>query len=382
MTDKKTAVFCSEGKDVRAYTDQLRVQQDIIKNSAGEWELLSHQAVVQAAMDDKSFSSAVSRYLQIPNGLDGKEHSVYRALIDSYLNEQALTPYIPVFEKVAKQLVQELKTQPRLDAVNELGALFSVRAQCQWLGWPESVEPRLLQWMRDNHAATRSKDPQLMSKVAKQFDGIIREMVQPRRRLAAKSSDDVTSQLCHERVNGRLLTDGELVSILRNWTGGDLGSIALCVGVLLHKLATQPELLETLDYYTDEELEAFIEEVLRIDDPFVSNRRITTCPVHIAGQEIPAGEKIRLNWTSANRDEAVFYDNQFDCHENQENNLVFGIGKHACPGRLLSLWELRILLRALLAELESISLDPEQPVQREVYPLGGYHCIPIILTFK
>lgn len=30
------------------------------------------------------------------------------------------------------------------------------------------------------------------------------------------------------------------MSVPRNWTGGDLGSIALCVGVLVHHLASRP----------------------------------------------------------------------------------------------------------------------------------------------
>lgn len=125
-------------------------------------------------------------------------------------------------------------------------------------------------------------------------------------------------------MNGELLTDQKIVSILRNWTGGDLGSIALCVGVLM-----------------------------RIDNPFVSNRRLTKCPVHISGQDIPAGAKIQLNWTSENRDQAVFDNNQFDSIKNADKNLVYGIGKHACPGQL-----------------------PE----REVAPVGGYHRVPVILS--
>ena len=33
----------------------------------------------------------------------------------------------------------------------------------------------------------------------------------------------------------------EIVSILRNWTAGDLGSIATSIGVIVHFLATHPE---------------------------------------------------------------------------------------------------------------------------------------------
>src|SRR5690554_261829 len=119
------------GRDLRAFTDELRSQHAVVKNSLGEWVLLRHQDVVAAAKDDTRFSSAVSRFLQIPNGLDGEEHSRYRALIDTFLTPTALQPFVPKFKKIAAELIQELKQQQGpIDAVHDLGAVFAVRAQC------------------------------------------------------------------------------------------------------------------------------------------------------------------------------------------------------------------------------------------------------------
>jgi len=74
------------------------------------------------------------------------------------------------------------------------------------------------------------------------------------------------------------LTEIEIVSILRNWTGGDLSSIALCVGVIIAYLTEHSTLVEQISNASDAEVEAIIDEILRIDNPFVSNRRVTTCP--------------------------------------------------------------------------------------------------------
>jgi hypothetical protein len=193
-------------------------------------------------------------------------------------------------------------------------------------------------------------------------------------------NNSVTTQLCNDNSLGRRLTEEELISILRNWTGGDLGSIALCVGVIVHQIALKPYLIEQLKMASDSEVEAFIDEALRIDDPFVSNRRVTVCPVHIAGITIPSGATVKLNWTSANRDESVFEKNKFSPEKNRKNNLVYGIGKHVCPGRLLATWELRIMLQALLSSVQTIKLATNQKVEREVAPLGGYHRVPIVLS--
>jgi hypothetical protein len=216
--------------------------------------------------------------------------------------------------------------------------------------------------------------------VAEQFDEIIRSVVSPRRAANGTAADDVTTRLCRERLDGSLLTEEELVSILRNWTGGDLGSLALCTGVIVAHVARESGLAKRLRTASDGEVEAVIDEMLRLDDPFVSNRRITTCPVRIGDQVIPGGARVRLNWTSANRDEAIFGDNRFDPEGNSSANLVYGIGKHACPGRLLATWELRILLQALLTSVQTIELASGQPLERELPPLGGFHRVPVVFS--
>ena len=380
MTDQLLDDLSAAGNDVRACTDELRSRHEVVRNTDGEWILLRHADVLAAALDHKRFSSRVSRYLQIPNGLDGEEHDRYREIIERYLSREALAPFVPVFERVASRLVADLPRHTVLDAVGDIGAVYAVRAQCAWLGWPSELESRLLQWIQYNRSATRSADPARRHEVAEQFDEIVRSLILPRRSTDGQGPDDLTSRLCCERIDGRPLTEAELVSILRNWTGGDLGSIALCVGVLLAHVARHPELFLRLRQAPDDQVEAVIDEILRLDDPFVSNRRVTTCPVRISGQDIPKGAIVKLNWTSANRDENIFGSNRFDPEAHAAANLVYGAGKHVCPGRLLASWELRILLQALVATIQTVELVGGQQPERETAPAGGYRRVPVVFT--
>ena len=120
--------------------------------------------------------------------------------------------------------------------------------------------------------------------------------------------------------------------------------------------------------------------MLRIDDPFVSNRRVTTAAVDVGGVRLPAGAPVKLHWTSANRDEGVFGDpDAFDPAGHAGDNLVYGVGRHACPGRVLATLELRIAVRTLLAGTTSITLDPDRPAEREVAPVGGWARVPVLL---
>src|SRR5699024_8093562 len=143
--------------------------------------------------------------------------------------------------------------------------------------WPATMEADLVQWMADNHAATRLGDRSRTAAVAERFDAMIHALLEVRREGPAT---DVTGELMREQVSGRTLVDAEVVSILRNFTAGDLGSLATSAGVIVHYLARHPEiqrwLREQMPAATQAEVEDALNEILRIDDPFVSNRRRVT----------------------------------------------------------------------------------------------------------
>jgi len=365
-----------QGSDPRAVTDQKRLQGPV-QRIDGTWTVLGHSEARAVASNPHVFSSAVSRFLQLPNGLDGAEHWEFRSLIDRYLTRAVVAELEPTLRSIADEVVAETGGVDKQDAL-ELGITFAVRAMTAWLGWPRELEPRLVEWVHRNAEASRSGDDSRLAAVAADFDAIIRQVVEPR--LTDASITDVTASLVRDESLGRPLEFEEIVSILRNWTGGDLSSMALCIGVVVQALAHNRAIQDRIrSGVSDRELEAIIDEFLRIDSPFVSNRRVTTCPVTLGGQRIGAGEQININWTSANRDERVFGDpDAFNPH-NLAANLVWGTGPHECPGRDLSMAELRSFVRALV---DAHLVTPDGEPERATYPLGGYISVPVRLTAR
>jgi cytochrome P450 len=383
MADRLAEDVSFAGEDPRACTDRLRPDHPVVRGDHGDYVLLRHADVRAAALDDVTFSSAVSAHLQIPNGLDGDAHRDVRAALDPFLSEQALAPLVPELGEVARALVEALPAGVApVDAVTEIGTVFAVRAQSAWLGWPATLEEPLVAWVSANHEASRRGERTELAGVAARFDALITPLLAARRdEFAAVVGDDVTARLMRTQVRGRPFSDEEIVSVLRNWTGGDLGSIALCVGVLVRGLVTDDALQRRLRAgVSDEEWDAVIDELLRRDDPFVSNRRVATCPVTVGGVDIPEGARVTLHWTSANRDEEAFDDpDGFHPASYGPANLVYGVGRHACPGRALATIELRVALRALVAGTTWIAAADEPPV-REVYPVGGWARVPVVLA--
>lgn len=367
-------IYDEAGREPREATDEFRAHGPVLRAATGEWIILGHAEAVQVATDPERFSSKVSRFLQLPNGLDGEEHRQFRTLIERYMSHERMEVLRPAIGEIARQMVAGLPRGTTVNAVRDIGARFAVQGMTSWLGWPRELEAELLAWVRSNYEATRSGDLERTRAVAEHFDEIIMSVITPRRE--DPTIDDVTAELVRDTSLGRPLTDPELVSILRNWTGGDLGSMALCVGVITHGLIQRPELQDRIRHGSDREVDAILNELMRIDNPFVSNRRVTTCPVSIGGREIPEGARVRINWTSANRDEKVFGDH-FDADAHAADNLVFGRGPHYCPGEELTIITLRALFRELLLAISSLELDGEP--ERGVAPVGGFVYLPVRL---
>jgi cytochrome P450 len=364
--------------DQRGTHDRMRAACPVARSPRGV-TIFRHADVLAAACDPLVFSSAASAFRQIPNSLDGTEHAAYRAAIDPFFAPERMSALEPRIRACARALVAALPRRTALDAVADIGYPFAVRAQTDWLGW-HGVEVELLAWLAESHEATRSTDRSRTAAAAVAFDRIVAAQVRRRRSLGAAAPRDPTTELLELRVGGRLLEDAEIVSILRNWTAGDLGSIASALGVVVHFLAARPDIQAALRA-SPGELAGAIDEMLRIDDPFLVNRRITTTATQVGGFALAAGTRVYLNWASANRDERVFGDpDAYRPHEHAADNLVYGAGVHVCPGRPLATLELVIATETLLSGTRRVEFAPGDAPERETYPAGGWRRVPVLLA--
>ena len=364
--------------DQRRTYDHMRAACPVARSPRGV-TLFRHADVVAAAADPATFSSAASGRRQVPNSLDPPEHAAFRAVIDPFFAPGRMRALEPHVRACAREIVAALPRGAVVDAVTGFGYPFAVRAQAEWLGW-QGAEARLLAWMGENHEATRSADRARTAAVAAAFDEIVIAQVRRRRDAGRAAPQDPTTELLHVRVDGGLLSDADMVSILRNWTAGDLGSMAAALGVVVHFLATHEDVQAALRA-DSRDLARAIDEMLRIDDPFLVNRRVVTTATPVAGFALEAGTRVYLNWTSANRDEAVFGDpDAYRPEEHAAHNLVYGTGIHVCPGRPLATLELVAAVQTLLALTSRVELAPDAVLERETYPVGGWRRLPIRLS--
>ncbi len=362
-------------EDQLSVYDEMRGRCPVAHSDYLGWSVFSHSDVVEVVTDHETFSNEVSAHLSVPNGMDPPEHTKFREIVDRYYTADLMERFEPDCRRITRTLVGALSG--RVQFMDEVARPFALQMQSAFLGWPQELHEPLAEWTVKNHRATLRRDREAMAEIALEFDGYIRQMLDARR--DSDPGSDLTARLLPEQVDGRPLTDTEIVSILRNWTVGELSTIAASTGIMAHYLAEHPELQDRLRA-RPQDLPAAIDEMLRIHPPLIANRRVATRDVELGGRQIPAGDRLTVIWASANRDEQVFGDpDEFRLDRDPADNLLYGAGIHVCPGAPLARLEMRVFLEELLAATTAIELVPGEAPVRAAYPASGFTTLPLLL---
>ncbi len=173
----------------------------------------------------------------------------------------------------------------------------------------------------------------------------------------ARATSAITGQLL-EGVRAGEFGDAEAASMCMQLLIAGSDSTSSLIGSAARLLAERPELAEQLRKSPDL-LPPFIEEVLRLEPPFLGHFRVTTRPTELGGAPLPAGAAVMLLWGSANRDPRAFEspDSLLLNRPNGKNHLGFGHGIHLCVGAQLARRQARLALGALLMRTKEISLS-------------------------
>jgi cytochrome P450 len=112
-----------------------------------------------------------------------------------------------------------------------------------------------------------------------------------------------------------------------------------------------------------EVIAAAVEELLRLDGPFISIGRTATADADVGGCPVHEGEKVIIYWAAADRDPAEFPDpDTFDLDRPSNRHLAFGAGPHRCAGSNLARMNLKVALEELVPRLHDLALAPDADI--------------------
>ncbi len=332
--------------------EHLRQQCPVARSDryGGFWVVSRYADIVTALMDPVTFSSAQGVHLprqegqqkSIPIDYDPPAHTRYRKIFNDALNLRLIRSQEPFIRSVIVQLLTPLVAKGGGELVSELTIQLPIQVISGMLGLKEHTTSRIRTiteqlWM--TFGKERNPAP------LRELLVLLMDEVNERR---AHPQNDLITQFVSLTIEGRLLTDEELLSILTGFVVAGHETTMNATGNLLLYLAERPEEQARLRQETDR-IPSLIEESLRYDNPTHLFARTVTSDTTLSGTQMKQGDKVVLLYASGNRDPDQFEQpDQFESQRNPKHHLAFGRGIHLCPGATLARTELRILLEELL----------------------------------
>ncbi len=330
------------------------------ENYGGFWVVTEYEDVLRVAQDWETFSSAHGLTVppspiavrNIPVEVDPPLHRVYKRLINSYFTPSAVAPWEPATRALVTRLIDDFVELGRCEFMDSFARPFPAQAFFELAldAPPESVE-------NVAYLASKSSIPN-DPEAAECWLGLsnwIAEFLQTRRRQPARG--DVVDGVLNAEIEGRPITQVEVVGTVQLLIRGGLETTASALGMMMERFCRHPE-IPALLRRRPELLPNAVEELLRLDAPFIAITRTATRDTELRGHRIKEGDKVIIYWASANRDDAEFAcPDQFDLERTSNRHVAFGAGPHRCAGSNLARMNLRVALDELLGRLDALELQ-------------------------
>jgi cytochrome P450 len=323
---------------------------------------------------------------------DPPDHTVHKKLINRFFTPRRVTALESRIRETTDEIIDAFIDRGEVEFVTEFAHILPRLVVGELIGVPAADNARFKEFFggRLEQMALASVDPSAGFAIRTGGDnaGITEDQflrdyfvdaITDRR---ARPCGDIMSELaCATLPDGDLLPIESLVSMiaLLYAAGGDANTPELMTNSML-VLLRRPDVMESLR--RDESgIDAFIEEVLRFDNPVIGDFRIATRDTSVGGVAIPKGAKLMVLFSSANHDASAFTDpEQFDmCRAGRTTHLSFGHGAHFCPGASLARLEGRVAVQQLLRRLGNIRVAADLPVP---YVPSVIQRIPIRLQLR
>lgn len=352
----------------------------------GFWSLTRYDDIARAALDTETFSSATLATIpplggprRIPLESDPPEHTSIRRILQPYFNPAAVQVLEPGIRRHVTELLAPLLQVGGGDAVSALTHPLPIRVLCELLHVPLAAFPEIERWSRAVVGAAVREDQNALREANEGFAACVRGIVAERRSEPLDPAVDVISALFAATIEGRPLSEAEIVGITRLILSAGHSTTTDGLGNALLRLARDADLQDRLRATPDPGLvRSAVEEFLRLDAPIQSRGRTVTREVEIAGRHLRAGDRVSLVVGSANRDSAAFADpDSCEVQRRPNRHMAFGYGIHRCIGEHLARIEMRIALEEVLARTRSFRLNG--PAARRPWPQLGVSRLPLAI---
>ncbi|TQF75122.1 cytochrome P450 [Rhodococcus spelaei] len=362
--------YAGELGDPREAYAWMRANEPVFRDRTGMAGVASYAGAIDAERDARLFSNAggvrpeIGPLLHMID-MDDPDHLHRRKLVNAGFTRKRVEAKIADIERICDELIDAVIDAGECDFVRDLAAPLPMAVIGDMLGVRPQEREMFLEWSDDLVKAQGSNaSEEMLAKMMAAYvsfvDFTMRTIEQRRR----EPTEDLTSVLVHAEIDGRRLTDEDIVAeTLLILIGGDETTRHVLSGGM-EQLIRHPEQRDKL--VADRSLiPQALEEMLRWSSPVKNMCRTVTRDTEFHGAELCAGEKVMLLFEAANFDESVFENAQdFDVARNPNPHIAFGFGSHFCLGNQLARIEGKLMFERLLERIPNMELASGDPLPR------------------
>jgi cytochrome P450 len=378
---------------------QLRREDPVHEDPAGEGWLVTRYDDVAAVMGDPRFSAA--RLLSREGGggpasavrsalarqmlfLDPPDHTRLRKLFAKAFTPGRLETLRQPILKIVEHLfdLAAARNGGEIDFIRDFAVPLPVTVIATMLGVPGEDHPRLRGWssgfgrLISGRALTPQEAGEAESSILA-FIAYFRALIETRRRQPA---DDMLSDLVAVEEMGEHLSVEELIMNLILLLAAGHGTTTHLLGNGLLALLRHPDQWRLLA--DDPGLAApAVTELLRFDAPVQATSREALEDVNLGVKVIRRGQRARVLLGSANHDEAHFPDpDRLDIRRPGARILSFGHGIHTCLGAALARLEAQVAFVEITRRFPNTKLGTADLEWNRSISFRGLQSLPVALA--
>lgn len=337
----------------------------------GAWVVARYAPIIEMSKNPGIYSSAsgitvldsppeFNEYFTSMISMDDPRHGRLRRLVSAGFTPRMLKKLEGSVQQQAALIVDEVCERGECDFVTDVAARLPLRIVCDLMGIPGSQ----IDFVFDqSNVILGAADPEYVPEAANVLEAMLGAgqaltelMADVARSKTGAGDDDLTSILVNAEIDGERLSHSDIASffILLVVAGNETTRNAISWGLVY--LTENPEQRRIWAEDFEGVGPRAVEEIVRRASPVTYMRRTALSDVVLEGREISAGDKLLMNYLSANRDEAVFDDPQsFDVNRHPNPHIGFGgPGPHFCLGAHLARREILVMYRELFDRLPDI----------------------------
>jgi cytochrome P450 len=304
---------------------------------------------------------------------DGDTHAARRKVLMGSLGAKAIAPIADRLDIEAGAIVEGLVGRGEFDAARDLSRGLPVRVVADLVGVRVSSD-RLLRWAADTFDVLGPINRRNLTAAPSSLGMLAYSQRLSRNRVVPGS----WAASVFDAADRGEISMVEARTMVIDFVAPSLDTTILASTFMLWLLGRDPDAWQRVR--RDPELiPAAVVEAVRLASPIRGFTRRVSRDAEVGGTRLSAGDRIVLLFGAANLDERRFPEPQrFDLDRPQGGNLGWGNGPHTCVGIHLAKLEMAALLRALVAQVETIEIAAA-PTRIRNNTLQGIGALPVRL---